>query len=162
MTDSPNSSSATGREVTITRVFDAPRELVWRAWTEPEHFAEWFGTPPFTTPVSTISMDVRPGGAWRATMVSEADGTELPFHGVYREVVEPERLVLTFEDPNDPSNPNVEVLTVTFTDLGGKTEVVCHQAGHMPEEEYENLVEGYSGFFDRLAEHLAQVLSSGA
>ncbi len=143
------------REVTITRVFDAPRELVWKAWTEPEHFAHWFGTPPFTTPVATIELDVRPGGAWRATMVHEEDGTELPFRGVYREVVEPERLVLTFDDVDDPSNPRVEVLTVTFTDLDGKTEVVAHQAGHLPEEEYDALAEGYGGFFDRLAEHLA-------
>lgn len=155
-----SSSPATGREVTITRVFDAPRELVWKTWTEPEHFTHWFGGPPYTTPVSTISMDVRPGGEWRATMVSEVDGSELPFAGRYREVVEPERLVLTFDDVTDPSNPNVEVLTVTFTDLGGKTEVVAHQAGHMPEEEYAQLEQGYSTFFDRLAGHLAQVLES--
>jgi uncharacterized protein YndB with AHSA1/START domain len=157
MTEPSSTEGATGREVTVTRVFDAPRELVWKAWTEPEHFAHWFGTPPYTTPLSTISMDVRPGGRWRATMVSETDGSELPFLGVYREVVEPERLVLAFEDPQDPENPNVEVLTVTFNDLGGKTEVVAHQAGHMPEEEYPKLAEGYSGFFDRLAEHLARV-----
>jgi uncharacterized protein YndB with AHSA1/START domain len=142
------------REVTITRVFDAPRELVWKAWTEPEHFASWFGTPPFTTPPETVALDVRPGGAWRATMVHEEDGTELPFRGEYREVVEPERLVLTFADVENPDNPNVEVLTVTFTDVGGKTEVVAHQAGHLPEEEYKNLAEGYGAFFDRLAEHL--------
>jgi uncharacterized protein YndB with AHSA1/START domain len=160
MSDSPGTANATGREVTITRVFDAPRELVWKAWTEPEHFAAWFGGPPYTTPASTVSMDVRPGGAWQATMVSDEDGSELPFSGVYREVVEPERLVLTFEDPSDPSNPDVEVLTVTFTDLGGKTEVVAHQAGHLPEEEYPRLAEGYGGFFDRLAEHLAGIQRS--
>ena len=145
------------REVTITRVFDAPRELVWKAWTEPEHFQHWFGGPPYTTPLETISMDVRPGGAWRATMVSEEDGSELPFAGHYREVVEPERLVLTFDDVDDPDNPNVEVLTVTFTDLGGKTEVVAHQAGHMPPEQYEALEQGYGTFFDQLAAHLAQL-----
>jgi uncharacterized protein YndB with AHSA1/START domain len=162
MTESQGTAAATGREVTITRVFDAPRELVWKAWTEPEHFSHWFGSSPYTTPLSTISMDVRPGGAWRATMVSEDDGTELPFQGVYREVVEPERLVLTFEDPNDPNNTNVEVLTVTFNDLGGKTEVVAHQAGHLPEEEYGKLAEGYGSFFDRLDEHLAKIQRSGA
>src|SRR5438552_3527516 len=54
-------------ETQVTRVFDAPRELVWKALTEPEHFAQWFGTPPFTTPVSTITMDVRPGGASRGS-----------------------------------------------------------------------------------------------
>ena len=90
-------------------------------------------------------------------MVSEEDGSELPFAGHYREVVEPERLVLTFDDVDDPDNPNVEVLTVTFTDLGGKTEVVAHQAGHMPPEQYEALEQGYGTFFDQLAAHLAQL-----
>ena len=155
MTEPSSSSNVGDHEVMITRVFDAPRELVWKAWTEPDHFAHWFGTPPYTTPLETISMDVRPGGAWRATMVSQDDGSELPFAGEYREVVEPERLVLTFADVNDLGNPNVEVLTVTFTDLGGKTEVVAHQAGHLPQEQYPLLAEGYSTFFDRLAAHLA-------
>ena len=144
------STGAGGREVTVSRVFEAPREIVWKAWTEPEQFAAWFGGPPYTTPPSTVSMDVRPGGEWRATMVSDEDGSELPFHGFYREVEAPERLVLTLDDESDPSNPNVEVLTITFTDLGdGRTEVVAHQAGHLPEEEYENLKEGYSTFFDQ-------------
>jgi uncharacterized protein YndB with AHSA1/START domain len=143
-------------EVTITRVFDAPRELVWKAWTEPEQFAKWFGAPPFTTPASTVSMDVRPGGRWAATMVHETDGTELPFRGEYKEVVEPERLVILFEDTDDESNPLVETLTVTFNDLGDKTEVVAHQSGHMPDEQYEALVDGYGAFFDQLAAHLAE------
>ncbi len=90
-------------------------------------------------------------------MVSGDDGSELPFRGTYREIVEPERLVLTFEDVDDPSNENVELLTVTFTDLGGKTEVVASQAGHMPEEQYPKLEEGYSIFFNRLEEHLAKL-----
>jgi uncharacterized protein YndB with AHSA1/START domain len=156
VTDSSGTPGTAGREVTITRVFEAPRELVWKAWTEPEHFARWFGAPPYTTPPSKVSMDVRPGGEWRATQVNEADGTELPFVGVYREVVEPERLVFTLENPEDRDDPNVEVATVTFTDLGGKTELVMHQAGHMPEEQYEKLEEGYGAFFDRLDEHLVQ------
>lgn len=156
MPESPNRTQVGDREVTITRVFDAPREVVWKAWTEPEQFAQWFGGPPYVTPPERVSLDVRPGGEWRATMVSEEDGSELPFAGEYREVIEPERLVLTFADPADPGNPNVEVLTVTFTDLGDKTEVVAHQAGHLPQDEYTQLAEGYSSFFDQLAEHLAQ------
>jgi uncharacterized protein YndB with AHSA1/START domain len=155
MTEQTSTTDVGAQEVTVTRVFDAPRELVWKAWTEPQHFAAWFGTPPYRTPVETVSMDVRPGGAWRATMVSGDDGSELPFRGNYREVVEPERLVMSFDDVHDPENENVEVLTVTLNDLGGKTEVVAHQAGHMPQEQYGQLAEGYSTFFDRLAEHLA-------
>ena len=155
MPESPTTTRVGEREVTITRVFDAPREVVWKAWTEPDQFANWFGSPPYTTPAETVSMDVRPGGRWSAKMVSDEDGSELPFSGEYREVVEPERLVLTFDDPNDPG-ANVEVLTITFTDLGDRTEVVAHQAGHLPQEEYPQLAEGYSSFFDRLAEHLAR------
>jgi uncharacterized protein YndB with AHSA1/START domain len=74
------------KEATITRVFDAPRDVVWLYFTEPEYFAEWFGHEPFTTPVSRITMDVRPGGEFRAAMVNESDGAELPFVGCYREV----------------------------------------------------------------------------
>ena len=154
MTDSE--STATG-EATITRVFDAPRELVWRMFTEPEHFAAWFGTPPFTTPVSTITMDVRPGGAFQATMVHETDGTELPFVGHFREVVEPERIVQTLENPSDPSDPDVELVTVTLTDLGDRTQVVYHQVGHLPAEQYPLIEQGVSGFYDRLAAHLVDV-----
>ena len=144
------------RSVTITRDFNAPRELVWKAWTEPERFAQWFGTPPFTTPLSTIAMDLRPGGEWRASQVSADGGTVLPFVGVYREIVEPERLVFTFENPDDRSDPNVEVLTVTLRDIAGKTEMVVRQEGHMPAEQYELLKAGYSGFFDQLEKYLAK------
>jgi uncharacterized protein YndB with AHSA1/START domain len=143
-------------EATVTRVFDAPREQVWKMFTEPEHFAQWFGTPPFTTPLSTVAMDVRPGGEFRATMVHETDGTQLPFVGHYREVAEPERRVQTLENPDDPSDPNLEVFSTTLTDLGGRTQVVYHQTGHLPAEEYARVEEGVSAFYERLAAHLAR------
>lgn len=69
MADQGSTTRDTTREVTVTRVFDAPRELLWRSWTEPARFARWFFTPPFTTPVETVAMDVRPGGRWRASQV---------------------------------------------------------------------------------------------
>ncbi len=148
---------STGSEATITRVFDAPREELWRYLTEPELFASWFGTPPYTTRASTVSMDVRPGGAWRATMVHESDGSELPFRGTFKEIVPPERLVQTFEDVDDPENADVETLTTTLADLGdGRTEVTYRQAGHLPEEQYRLIEEGVSGFYERLAEQLAR------
>ena len=88
--------------ITITRVFDAPRERVWREWTEPERFADWFGGAESEVPVSTVSMDVRPGGAWRATMFAGPGRREIQWKGEYREVVEPERLVFTISDqPGD-------------------------------------------------------------
>ena len=150
------SSTGPGSQMSITRVFDAPRELLWKTWTEPEHFHHWFGVPPMTAPVDRISLDPRPGGRFSATMVSEEDGSEQPFHGHYQEVEEPERIVFAFDDESDPENKNQEIVTVTLKDLGGKTEVTLTQVGHMPEDEYQNLVDGYASFFDRLEEHLAE------
>jgi uncharacterized protein YndB with AHSA1/START domain len=63
--------------ITTTRVFDAPREKVWREWTEPERFADWFGGPQSEVPLSSVAMDVRPGGAWRATMFAEPGRREI-------------------------------------------------------------------------------------
>jgi uncharacterized protein YndB with AHSA1/START domain len=144
-----------GRQLTITRVFDAPRERVWRAFTEAEQFAQWFGHPPFKTPPSTVSMDVRPGGEWAATQVHQETGKELPFVGTFREVDEPERLVMTFEDPDDRSNPRIEVVTVSFKDLGERTEVTLNQAGYMDPKQYRLTEEGYGKFFDQLEKLLA-------
>src|SRR5262249_47360136 len=79
----------------ISRGFDAPRERVWREWTDPEAFADWFGGRDGVVPLSTVSMDVRPGGSWRMTMLGGPGGREINWHGEYREVIEPERLVLT-------------------------------------------------------------------
>jgi uncharacterized protein YndB with AHSA1/START domain len=152
VSEPPGPPGEGGRELTITRVFDAPRELVWRAFTEPEQFAQWFGHPPFKTPPETVSMDVRPGGEWEATQVNQETGKELPFAGSYREVVEPERLVMTFEDPGDPK---AEVVTVTFKDLGGKTEVTLHQAGYMPPEQYKLTERGWGRFLEQLEELLS-------
>lgn len=77
-------------ELVLTRSFDAPRDLVFKVWTDPKHLAHWWGPHGFTTQIR--EMDVRPGGAWRYAMRGP-DGNEYPFDGVYVEVVEPERLV---------------------------------------------------------------------
>jgi uncharacterized protein YndB with AHSA1/START domain len=156
MTEPTTHPGADGRSITITRVFDAPRELVWKMFTEPEHFGRWFGGgPPVEVPVSKISMDVQPGGEWAATMVFP-DGNEMPFAGRYREVVEPERLVFTFENVANRDDPVAELATVLFKDVDGKTEVSLTQAGYMPPEEYAvGLKEGYGKFFDQIERHLA-------
>jgi uncharacterized protein YndB with AHSA1/START domain len=147
----PESTTAGAQEMTITRTFDAERELVWKYFTEPYRFARWFYTPPFTTPGETVSMDVRPGGRWSATQVNEQDGTRLPFVGSYGDVDEPKRLVMIFENPGDPDDPDKEVVAITLRDVGGgKTEVTLHQQGHMPAEQYKLLEQGYSRFFDNL------------
>jgi uncharacterized protein YndB with AHSA1/START domain len=135
--------------ITITRTFDAPRERVFKAWTEPARFAAWFGTRDATVPVESVSMDVRPGGAWKATMHT-GDGQQIDWHGTFNEVDEPERLVMTMSDrPGD----EYELLTVTFADVGGRTEMVFRQTGgHMDEADYEQAKAGWMAFFDCLAE----------
>ncbi|MFC1420325.1 SRPBCC family protein [Streptacidiphilus cavernicola] len=140
---------------TLTRVFDAPRELVFRAWTDPAQFAAWFGATS-RVPLETLSMDVRPGGAWRAIMhVDQPEPMELLFHGDFREVVEPERLVLTLKNPADADDPKVELVTVVLKDLGdGRTEMQFEQLGHLGAEEYVRTRHGWSAFFDVLAEGL--------
>jgi uncharacterized protein YndB with AHSA1/START domain len=140
--------------ITITRVFDAPRELVWKEWTEPERFADWFGGPESEVPLSTVSMNVRPGGAWRATMFAGPDGREIQWKGEYREVVEPERLVFTVSD--QPGDEAYELVTVVLTALGdGRTEMLFQQRGRLTPEQYERTGKGWSSFFNRVAERLA-------
>ncbi len=138
---------------TLTRVFDAPRERVWREWTEPEAFADWFGAPTGEVPLETVAMDVRPGGSWRLTMLAPPGPREIHWKGEYLEVEEPERLVLTFSDRPGEER---ELVTVVLTDLGdGRTEMLVEQRGHMSPEQYDRAKEGWGGFFDRLATRLS-------
>ena len=140
--------------ITITRVLDAPRERVWQEWTEPELFADWFGGPESEVPPATVSMDIRPGGSWRLTMFADPGRREIRWQGEYREVVEPERLVFTLSD--QPEEDAYELVTVVLSDLGdGRTEMLFQQRGRLPAEVYERAGEGWSMFFDRIAEHLA-------
>ncbi|SRR6266508_1182786 len=140
--------------ITITRVFDAPRERVWQEWTEPERFADWFGGGHAEVPLSTVSMDVRPGGSWRATMYADPGRREIQWKGEYLEVAEPERLVFTVSD--QPGEDRYELVTVVLTDLGdGRTEMLFQQRGQLTPEQYEYTKGGWSAFFDRIAEHLA-------
>jgi len=139
---------------TVTRVFDAPRERVWREWTEPEAFADWFGAPTSEVPLASVSMDVRPGGAWGLTMYAGPDRREMHWKGEYVEVEPPERLVLTISD--QPGGERYELVTVVLTDLGdGRTEMHFEQRGHLSPEWYERTKAGWGGFFDRIAERLA-------
>src|SRR2546421_5486590 len=95
------SDEAIGNGIKLTRVFDAPRERVWKEWTEPEAFADWFGGP-LEVPLDSVSMDVRPGGTLRLTMLADPGRREIRWKGEYREVEEPERLVFTIShQPRD-------------------------------------------------------------
>ena len=143
----------TAREITITRVFDAPRELVWKAWTEPDQLARWWGPRGWTTPPSAITMDVRPGGLFRLTSISDADGAQMPTEAVYREVVEPERLVV--DEVAEDAWHSGAVTVITFTDLGdGRTEMVFHTTIQTTEEMRAAAEAGLASALDRLAEHL--------
>jgi uncharacterized protein YndB with AHSA1/START domain len=140
--------------ITITRVFDAPRERVWKEWTEAERFADWFGGGASEVPLSTVSMDVTPGGSWRATMFTGPGRREIQWTGEYREVVEPERLVFTMSD--QPEEDAYELIIVVLTDLGDdRTEMLFQQRGRMSAEQYGRTKEGWGSFFDRIAERLA-------
>jgi len=106
------------RELVSTHVFDAPRELVWKAWTNPKLIPRWWGPRKYTTVVE--KMDVRPGGTWRFVQ-RDAEGNEFGFHGEYREVVPFERIVETFEFEGMPGHVLVE--SAVFEEIRGKTKV---------------------------------------
>jgi uncharacterized protein YndB with AHSA1/START domain len=144
--------TTTAQEITITRVFDAPRELVWKAWTEPDQLARWWGPRGSRAPVEKITMDVRPGGTLRVTSIS-ADGHEMTIQGVYQEVVEPERLV--FEEPAEGAWHEGAVSVATFTDLGdGRTEMVVQTTIHTTDEMRAQAQTGMESTFDRLGEYV--------
>jgi uncharacterized protein YndB with AHSA1/START domain len=145
-------TEATAQDITITRTYEAPRELLWRAWTVPEELAQWWGPPGWTTPVDSVTMDVRPGGDFRLSSISD-DGSEMPVVGVYREVVEPERLVL--DEPAEHAWHEGSVSVVTFTDVGdGRTEVAIRATIQTTDEMRENAERGMNATLDRLGEHL--------
>jgi uncharacterized protein YndB with AHSA1/START domain len=138
--------------ISMIYVFDAPREHVWKEWTEPERFADWFGGREWEVRLSSVSMEVRPGGLWRLTMHSSPGRHEIHWKGEFQEVVPPERLVFTITDRPDEV---YELVTVVLNDLGnGRTEMVFEQRGHMTAEQYERTGQGWAGFFAVIAERL--------
>jgi len=140
-------------ELVLTRNFNAPRELVFKVWTDAKHVAQWWGPHGFTTTIQ--EMDVRPGGAWRYAMRGP-DGNDYPFDGVYVEVVEPERLV--FDGTIHGSLEQRVWTEVTFADRAGKTEVTVRQLYSFESEAIRRGAPiGWSQQFDRLAEFLAKL-----
>lgn len=147
------SGSAERPQFTITRVFDAPRELVWRAWTERADAAEWWHPRDVTIKPGSIDLDARVGGRYRYTMVAP-DGTEYPTAGVYRELDAPERLVMTWGSPGDPDD-GAPVITVTLRELPGeRTEMLFHLMGIAGAAGDDNVYDGWDSAFDVLTEHL--------
>jgi uncharacterized protein YndB with AHSA1/START domain len=146
--------TASERELVITRVFDAPRDLVWKAWTEPERIKQWSAPKGFTIPVA--EGELRPGGAWKSCM-RKPDGTDLWLAGVYREIDEPQRLVFTHAWLDQHGDPGPETLvTVTLAERGAKTEMTFRQSGFDSADSREGHAGGWNECFDRLGELLAR------
>jgi uncharacterized protein YndB with AHSA1/START domain len=141
------------RELLITRVFNTPRPLVFKAWTEPERLVLWWGPRGFTTP--SCKMDVQSGGALRLCMRSP-EGTLHWLQCVYREVVEPERLAFTWAWEDIDGKPGHETLvTVDFVEQDAGTRLVVHQAVFESDNARDRHHEGWSSGLDRLADYLA-------
>ena len=152
--DAGASNAATGKapDLALTRVFDAPREVVFKVWTDPRHVPQWWGPRGFQTTVH--EMDVRPGGRWRYTMRGP-DGNDYPFDGVFVEVIEPERLVF---DGAILGDPNKRVWTeVTFVDSEGKTKVTVRQVYSFESDATRGAPIGWNQQFDRLVEYLVRL-----
>jgi len=148
------------KEIVLTRVFDAPRELVFRTYTDPATIGEWWGPRSMTTTVDR--MEVKKGGVWRFVQ-HESNGTEHAHNGVYHEVTAPERLVNTYEYEGFPGS--VGLVTTMFEELpGGKTkftEVTLYPSAEARDGVLQSgMTEGAAELFDRLEEYMAKLQSN--
>jgi len=143
------------RELVITRVIDAPRALVFKAWTQPEQVARWWGPKGFTT--ISCAMDIRPGGAYRICMRSPG-GVDYWKQGAYREIVPPERIVFTFAWEDADGKPGHELLTtVTLAEQDGKTKLTLHQVGFATAERRDDHRGGWTSCLERFAEYIITI-----
>jgi uncharacterized protein YndB with AHSA1/START domain len=138
----------------MTRVFEAPRALVYQLWTDPRHAKNWWG--PSDHPASFLEMDVRPGGVWRGCLRSTESGKELWQGGVFREVVPPARVVCTFAWEEEGERGVETLVTVTFAEEGERTRMSFRQAPFQSFAARDGHRGGWTSSFDRLAAHLAR------
>lgn len=160
MSNASNAAPAAEHELVLTRLIDAPREKLFRAWTEPELMKQWFCPRPWTTPV--IEVDLRAGGA-NYILMRGPDGTEMPNRGVYLEVVKNERLVFTdaYTSAWVPSAKPFFTGIITFEDEGGKTRYTA-RARHWTKEDKDThekmgFHEGWGVCADQLAEFVKTI-----
>jgi uncharacterized protein YndB with AHSA1/START domain len=148
-----NDNTQTLGELTITRVFDAPRDLVFRCMLEPEHLTHFWGPVGVSTPIENITIDPRPGGVFETIMVNDADGAQYPSRGVFVEIVEPERLVWR--------EPDVGMTTTsTFVALDERrTEVRIHQTNIPEMFRSPEARAGFESSLDRFAAYLATLVT---
>jgi uncharacterized protein YndB with AHSA1/START domain len=141
--------AATDREVLITRIFDAPRERVFRAWTDPDEVAAWFGPEDFDTPRDRIHIDLRVGGRYELTMVRRGGGGEFAIGYEIVELVEPERIVLRSDPMPEAGMHEGTVVRVEFHDHGAKTRMTLTD-GPFPPEGRGHAEGGWIAAFDKL------------
>ena len=143
------------REIVMTRVFDAPRELVFKAHVDPTLISQWWGLRSYTTLVD--QMDARPGGKWRFVQ-RRADGSEEGFRGEFREIVPPERFTWTFEWEGLPGHVGVE--TYTFEEHAGKTTLTATSVFNTLEERDGVIASGMEAGANESADRLEELLAS--
>ena len=142
-------------EFTITRTFDAPRETIWRAWTDPTLAAQWWHPHEVVTPAESVAIDLREGGRYRYLMIDPSGG-EWPTEGEYLEIREPERLRFSWGSPGD-AREQIPVITVDLAEAGeGRTAMTFHLAG-MPDDRGSefSVHDGWTEAFEELEAALA-------
>ncbi len=144
------STDAKKPDLVITRVFDAPRRLVFEAWTKAEHVSRWFAPRPLTMP--SCEVDFRPGGVFRFVMHSP-DGTDYPFEGAFREIVPPERIVFA----GTIHEGNATVTTVTLAEHEGKTTLTMQQTFTAESDATRGAKQGWTMTLDQLGELLTKL-----
>src|SRR3954454_15881076 len=149
MSDSTPAASA-DQQVLITRVFDAPREKVFRAWTDPDEVAGWYGPAHMNAPRDRIRIDLRVGGRWELTMVPRAGGRELAIGYDILELEEPKLIVLRSDPMPEAGMHEPTILRVEFHDHGTKTRMTLSD-GPYPPEGRGHAEAGYNAAFDKLA-----------
>jgi uncharacterized protein YndB with AHSA1/START domain len=152
-------SDSTNRELVLTRIFDAPPEKVYKAWTDPELLKQWFAPLPWTTPVAEL--DVRPGGANLIVMRSP-EGADMPNRGVYLEVVPDKRLVITdaYTKAWAPSEHPFMTVVLTFEDLGGKTKYTARALHWTAADREKHEQMGFHEGWGRCADQLGALAAS--
>jgi uncharacterized protein YndB with AHSA1/START domain len=146
--------AASDRQVLITRIFEAPRERVFRAWTDPDEVAAWFGPEHMDTPRERIHIDLRVGGRYELTMVQPAGGAEHAIGYEILELVEPELIVLRSDPMPEVGMHEPTVVRVEFHDHGAKTRMTLSD-GPLPPESRGHAEAGWSAAFDKLAARVA-------
>ena len=150
----PPPVAAADRQILITRIFDAPREQVFKAWTDPAELAAWYGPEHLDTPRERIHIELRVGGRWELTMVQRDGGREMPIGYEILELVEPELLVLRSDPMPQAGMHEGTLLRVELYDHGAKTRMTLSD-GPYPAEGRGHAEAGWHAAFDELAAHVA-------